>query len=272
MVPDLIREPSSAFWWPGLATSAGGRKDESVATAVRTEEIDTTVGLARAHYFTVARGVPRATLVLGHGAGAGIEAWELQLLARDLPPIGIDVILVEQPWRVAGRKVASAQAQVDAAFREVVSDIKRSGDALRRLVVGGRSTGARIACRTAADVGADGVLCLAYPLHTPGREITEVRVDELVGATRHCPVSVIQGDRDPFATPIEVAAEMASRNAKALVVAVPWADHSFRIPKKATVTTDEVGLIIVETARRVLLNRASGVGPLLTRTGGFGSS
>ena len=195
----------------------------------------------------------------------------MQLLARELPPIGIDVILVEQPWRVAGKKVAAAQAQVDAAFREVVSDIKRSGDALRRLVTGGRSTGARIACRTAADVGADGVLCLAYPLHTPGRPITEVRVDELVAATTHCPVTVIQGDRDTFGTPVEVAAEVAERNAKALVVSVPWADHSFKIPKKATVTSDEVGLIIVETTRRVLLNRAGGVGPLMSRVAGFGS-
>lgn len=244
-------------------------KDGTVAPHEQTEDITTTVGTARTHHFAVARGVPRATLVLGHGAGAGVEAWELQLLARELPPIGVDVILVEQPWRVAGKKVAAAQSQVDAAFREVVSDIKRSGDALRRLVTGGRSTGARIACRTAADVGADGVLCLAYPLHTPGRPITEVRVDELVNATRQCPVTVIQGDRDTFGSPIEVAAALAERNAKGLVVSVPWADHSFRIPKKATITLDEVGLIIVESARRVLLNRAAGEGPLMGRPAGF---
>ena len=253
-----------------LGSVARDRQDDAVSND-RVEEIDTTVGLARAHYFTVERGVPRATLVLGHGAGAGIEAWELQLLARELPPIGVDVILVEQPWRVAGKKVASAQSQVDAAFREVVSDVKRSGDALRRLVIGGRSTGARIACRTAADLAVDGVLCLAYPLHTPGRPITETRVDELVTATKQCPVTVVQGDRDTFGTPVEVAAEVAERNAKALVVSVPWADHSFRIPKKATITADEVGLVIVETTRRVLLNRAGGVGPLMNRVAGAGS-
>ena len=242
-----------------------------MAPPERTEDIDTTVGMARTHHYSVARGVPRATLVLGHGAGAGVEAWELQLLARELPPIGIDVILVEQPWRVAGKKVAAAQPQVDAAFREVVSDIKRSGDALRRLVTGGRSTGARIACRTAADVRADGVLCLAYPLHTPGRPITEVRVDELVAATRQCPVTVLQGDRDTFGSPVEVAAALADRNANGLVVSVPWADHSFRIPKKATVTMDEIGLIIVESTRRALLNRAAGEGPLMSRAAGFGA-
>lgn len=242
-----------------------------MVTSDRIEDIETTVGPARAHYFTVSRGVPRATLVLGHGAGAGIEAWELQLLARQMPPIGVDVILVEQPWRVAGKKVAAAQPQLDAAFREVVSDIKRSGDALRRLITGGRSTGARIACRTAAAVGADGVLCLAYPLHAPGRPVTNVRVDELVTATQYCPVTVVQGDRDPFGTPLEVAGEMAERNAKVLVIGVPWADHSFRIPKKAAITSDEIGLILVESTRRVLLNRAGGQGPLLSRSAGFGA-
>lgn len=235
------------------------------------EDVETTAGVARIHRYSVDRGVPRATLVLGHGAGGGIDAWDLQLLARELPPIGVDVMLVEQPWRVVGKKVAASQAQVDAAFREVVSGIKRSGDALRRLVTGGRSSGARIACRTAGALEVDGVLCLAYPLHPPGKPVTEVRVDELSSAAAVCPVTVLQGDRDPFGTPLQVAEAMAEVGARVLVVSVPWADHGFAIPKKAAITRDEVGIILVETARRVLLDRSAGTGPLMNRAAGFGS-
>lgn len=235
-----------------------------MATADRIEDIETTVGMARAHFYVVQRGVPRATLVLGHGAGGGVHAWDLQLLAATLPPVGIDTVLVEQPWRVAGKKVAESQSRVDAAFREVVTDLKRSGEALRRLVVGGRSTGGRIACRTAASVGADGVLCLAFPLHRPGRP-TPTRVDELIEAGEHAPVTVVQGDRDTFGSPVEVASAVAEHNGRALVVSVPWADHSFAIPKRATITSEEVGLVITETVRRALLHRPEGRGPLLER-------
>ncbi len=235
------------------------------------EDIDTTVGPARAHHYSVARGVARATLVLGHGAGGGIEAWDLQLFARELPPMGIDVILVEQPWRVEGRKVSAPKKQLDAAFREVVSDIKRSGDALRRLVTGGRSTGARVACRTAADLDVDGVLALAFPLHPPGKRVTETRAHELAAASHACPVSVMQGDRDPFGSPVQVAASMADLDAQVLVIAIPWADHSFAIPKKATLTREEVGIIMLETARRVVLDRSQSTGPLMTRPADFSS-
>lgn len=232
--------------------------------AKRIDDVETTVGLARTHFFEVPRGVPRATLVLGHGAGGGIEAWDLQCLASTLPEFGVDTVLVEQPWRVAGKKVTDAPAKVDAAFREVVTDLKRSGEALRRLFVGGRSTGARIACRTAGEIGVDGVLCLAFPLHRPGRR-TPDRSDELVAATKHTSVTVIQGERDAFGTPVEVASVVASSNARALVVSVPWADHSFAIPKRATVTQDEVALVLTETARRALLTRSGNEGPLLGR-------
>jgi len=230
----------------------------------RIDDIETTVGLSRAHFFPVAHGVPRATLVMGHGAGGGVNAWDLQLLAAELPGAGIDVVLIEQPWVIAGRKAPEPQPKVDAAWRETVTSLKRSGEALRRLVVGGRSTGARIACRTVADVKADAVLCLAYPLHPPGRP-GKSRADELVAATRFCPVSVIQGERDTFGRPVEVASATAEQDARALVVAVPWADHSFKIPKRATITSDEVALILVETARRVLLRGSGNDGPLLLR-------
>lgn len=235
-----------------------------MAVPERVEDIETTVGQARAHFFPVRRGSPRATLVLGHGAGGGIEAWELQRLAAELPQVGVDVVLIEQPWRVAGKRVAEAQARVDAAFREAVTDLKRGGEALRRLIIGGRSTGARIACRTAADIGVDGLLCLAFPLHPPGRPNPD-RSRELVSAAKHVPVTVIQGERDTFGTPVEIATVLAANNARALVVSVPWSDHSFQIPKRATVTRDEAGLVLTEAARQALLNRRGNEGPLLGR-------
>ena len=230
----------------------------------RIDEIETTVGVARAHVHSVHIGIPRGTLVLGHGAGGGVGAWDLQLLAAELPKHGIETILLEQPWAVAGNKVAAAQSKVDAAFRESVTWLRRSGEALRRLVVGGRSSGARIACRTAADVEADAVLCLAFPLHPPGKARAS-RGEELAQAASRLPVTVVQGERDPFGGPVEVADSVGDLDAVALVVAVPWADHSFRVSGKAPLTPDEVGLILSETARRAVLQRVGNGGPLLAR-------
>lgn len=227
------------------------------------EEIETTVGVARVSFFRVSAGVPRALLVLGHGAGSGIGSWDLQVLARDLPALGIDVALFEQPWVVDGKKVAPAQARVDAAFREGVTALKRSGEALRRLLVGGRSSGARIACRTAAEVDADGVLCLAYPLHPPGKS-TPDRSDELTAAACQLPVTVVQGARDPFGSATELAESLQMSDAPALTVAVPWADHSLKVKKKAPLTQEEVGLLLIDVACHAAIGRREKRGLLST--------
>lgn len=231
----------------------------------RVEDIETTVGLARAHVYAVPWGVPRATLILGHGAGGGVSAWDLQLLAGELPALGVDTILIEQPWRVAGKRVAEAKPRLDAAFRESVTSLRRSGVGLRRLLVGGRSTGARVACRTAADVGAAGVLCLAFPLHRPGHSADPRRVAELAVAGQVAPVTVIQGERDSFGRPAAVADAAADAGLRSVVVAVPWADHSFKLPKRATITREEAALVIVEAVRRAVLHRSGNGGPLLAR-------
>jgi predicted alpha/beta-hydrolase family hydrolase len=235
-----------------------------VAEPSRTLEIQTPGGLARVHMFDVPRGLPRTTLVLGHGAGGGVDAWDLQLLAADLPSIGVDVALVEQPWRVAGQKVAGSAVKLDTAFREVVSELRRSGEGLRRLVVGGRSSGARVACRIAADVGADEVLNLAFPLHRPGRSAPN-RAAEIAAASAYCPVTVLQGERDAFGSPTELSQTVAAEGGSALVVSVPWADHSFKMPKKAPLTQIEMGLVLLETARFALLHRTGNEGLLLPR-------
>jgi predicted alpha/beta-hydrolase family hydrolase len=159
-------------------------------------EFDTPHGPARAHLSKVQRAT--AALVLGHGAGGGVGARDLTAAADAASIAGFSVALVEQPYRVAGRRSPAPARQLDAAWSAVVAEL-RAGP-LRRLalVTGGRSSGARVACRTAADTGAVGVLCLAYPLHPPGRPSAS-RLDELDGVT--VPVLVVQGKSDPFGMP-----------------------------------------------------------------------
>jgi uncharacterized protein len=161
-----------------------------------TIEIDTPHGPARAHVDKV-RGAVGA-VVLGHGAGGGVAAPDLQAAAEAARAEGLSVALVEQPYRVAGRRSPAPAAQLDAAWIAVIGEL-RSGPLRRlRLVTGGRSSGARVACRTAAATGARAVLCLAFPLHPPGRPEAS-RQDELDAV--QVPVLVVQGDRDPFGMP-----------------------------------------------------------------------
>ena len=188
---------TSAARRPAVKGHAGGR---SVRETVR--EIDTPVGMARAHLWRP----PQASgaLVLGHGAGG--TSWSADLAAlTSLSALGWLVVLVEQPWRVAGRKVATPPAQLDVAWLAVLAALTSGRGALPRpWVLGGRSAGARVACRTAGQVGADAVLALSFPLHPPGRP-ERSRADEarLVtdAGTR---LVVIQGERDPFGSPGEV--------------------------------------------------------------------
>jgi uncharacterized protein len=141
---------------------------------------------------------PRAALVLGHGAGGGVNAPDLVAATRAAQVADVSVVLVEQPYRVAGRRSPAPAAHLDAAWAAVVAELRAGALAGLPLVAGGRSSGARVACRTAAATGAAGVLCLAFPVHPPGRP-EKTRLDELdaVGV----PVLVIQGERDPFGMP-----------------------------------------------------------------------
>ncbi|MFL5827356.1 MAG: alpha/beta family hydrolase [Thermoleophilaceae bacterium] len=164
-------------------------------------ELDTPHGPARVHLESV-DGATTA-LVLGHGAGGGVGAPDLVAAAEAAEGLGITVALVEQPYRVAGRRSPAPATQLDAAWTAVIGQLR--GDALSglALITGGRSAGARVACRTAADAGAVAVLCLAFPLHPPGKgdDPTKSRLAEL-GAVE-VPVLVVQGERDPFGMPPE---------------------------------------------------------------------
>ena len=137
-------------------------------------------------------GDARATLVLGHGAGGGVGTPDLVAATEAALAAGVRVALVEQPYRVAGRRSPAPAKQLDAAWLAVCAAIEGP------LVTGGRSAGARVACRTAAAAGAQGVLCLAFPVHPPGRP-EKSRLDELDAVK--VPVLVVQGERDPFGMP-----------------------------------------------------------------------
>ncbi|MGD9959497.1 alpha/beta family hydrolase [Nocardioides sp.] len=188
-----------------------------------------------------------ATVLLSHGAGNGIDTPDLEALAEVLPRNGFTVLLLEQPWKVAGRKVATPPATLDAGLRAAAATLRGRAP----LVVGGRSAGARSAARSALEVGAVGCLALAFPLHPPGRP-EKTRVQELIGA--RVPTLVIQGDRDTMGRPEEFPAGID-------LCPVPGADHSFRVPKRGSITQTEALAIIVEATLEWLVRDVSGPRP-----------
>jgi uncharacterized protein len=156
------------------------------------KQLETPHGPARVHVHEVDE--PRAALVLGHGAGGGVESPDLKGAAKAALEAGLTVALVEQPYRVAGRRSPAPANQLDAAWTSVIEQLAFGVP----LIAGGRSAGARVACRTAAATGARAVLCLAFPLHPPGRP-EKSRLDELDAVK--VPTLVVQGERDPFGLP-----------------------------------------------------------------------
>ena len=187
-------------------------------------ELETPHGPARAQLHLA--DAPRAALVLGHGAGGGIAAPDLVAATAAALAAQMSVALVEQPYRVAGRRSPAPAAQLDAAWVSIVEQLREDALSGLALVTGGRSAGARVACRTAAATGAVGVVCLAFPLRPPGRASAPSRLPELDAVA--VPMLVVQGERDPFGIP--PPSELRS------VVLVPG-NHSLRA---ATPVTDAV--------------------------------
>lgn len=178
--------------------------------------MDTPHGPANAHLHPADE--PRAALVLGHGAGGGVSSRDLVAATGVALSEGVSVALVEQPYRVAGRRSPAPARQLDAAWTAVVEHLLGGEFRGLPLVVGGRSLGARVACRTAGETGAVGVLCLAFPLQPPRRSAAaQTRLPELDAVT--VPMLVVQGARDPFGIPPAAA--------RRTVVQVPG-DHSLR--------------------------------------------
>ena len=197
----------------------------TAATAGKAENVGTDAGEARITWLPAKSA--RLVLAVSHGAGGGIEARDLQALAAVLPGHGVTVALVEQPWRVAGKKLAPAPRTLDTGWRGLWPALTAPG---LPVVAGGRSAGARVACRTASELGAHAVLALSFPLHPPGKP-EKSRAQELLGAG--VPTLVVQGGRDPFGRPEEFPPGEHG------LVEVPFADHGFAVPKKASLTQDQ---------------------------------
>lgn len=238
---------------PSLLAGAGRRAAGASAratdgTGLLTELHETPEGTARTTT-SVPVGPPRGLLVLGHGAGGGTDvvAPDLRAAVDGAVEAGWTAVLLDQPWKVAGRRVAVAPARLDVAWTAVVADLCRRrtlrGDG--PTVAGGRSAGARVACRTAAALGVDAVLALAFPLvpttraGTPGPS----RASELATSL---PVLVVQGRRDRFGGPEAVRAAAGPRTT---VVGVEG-DHTLRGD----------GAAVTAAVRRFLVERASAPG------------
>jgi uncharacterized protein len=168
---------------------------------VLARSLDTPRGLANA--FVYAAPAARAALVLGHGAGGSVTARDLCAVRDAAVAVRVSVALVEQPYRVAGRRSPPPAAHLDEAWISVVGQLRAAALRELPLIVGGRSSGARVACRTSGATDAAGVLCLAFPLHPPPRSESATpapsRLPELDAVT--VPTLVVQGTRDPFGMP-----------------------------------------------------------------------
>ncbi|MEI5674779.1 MULTISPECIES: alpha/beta hydrolase family protein [unclassified Nocardioides] len=206
--------------------------------------IDTPRGEAR--LVTHAAAEPVATLLLSHGAGGGIDARDLAALAAALPAQGFTVVLLEQPWRVAGRKVATPPPTLDEALLAAVAAVDAAGP----LVLGGRSAGARSAARCAVPAGAAGCLALSFPLHPPGKP-ERSRLPELAGAG--VPTLVVQGENDAMGRPEEFPAETE-------IAVVPGGDHGLKVPARGAVSQADAMAIVVESTLEWIVREVTGNG------------
>jgi predicted alpha/beta-hydrolase family hydrolase len=204
----------------------------------------------------------QGVLILGHGAGGDIDAPDLLAARAGALAVDVAVVRVRQPYREAGRQAPAPAGQLDVAFAAVLTGIADTSvpgtDGLAGLpwIVGGRSSGARVAARVAAAAGPSvtgGLLALAFPLSPPGRPLV-TRIDELVAAG--VPSLVVQGSRDPFGSAADVRSAVSGR-ADVEVAEIAYADHSFRT-RRVDPTTTRASLSAVEEAVRSWLAARSG--------------
>ncbi|MEP9383728.1 alpha/beta family hydrolase [Nocardioides cheoyonin] len=187
---------------------------------------------------------PVATLLLSHGAGNGIDTPDLEALNKALPAQGITVVRFEQPWKVAGRPVATPPNTLDVALTEAANWMR----VRTPMVVGGRSAGARSAARTGRSLGAAGCLCLAFPLHPPGKP-EKSRLEELRGSK--VPTLVVQGERDPMGKPEEFPEWVE-------VVPVPGADHSLKVGVRGPISQQDALAILIESTLEWMVREVIG--------------
>ncbi len=191
--------------------------------------VETPHGPAKAHLHVA--DAAKAAVVLGHGAGGGVTAPDLVAATEVAREQGFTVALVEQPYRVAGRRSPAPAHQLDAAWTAVVDHLVAGQLRGLALVAGGRSLGARVACRTVDATGAVAVLCLAFPLQPPRRATAAARPSRLAELEAvSVPMLIVQGAKDPFGMPPAAL--------RRTVVEVPG-NHSLRTDPEAV--ADAVG-------------------------------
>lgn len=193
---------------------------------------------------------PIATLLLSHGAGGGVGSRDLQALAAHLPRQGVTVVLFDQPWVLAGRRVASPPPTLDDGLRAAAVRLRPTGP----LVLGGRSAGARSAARCAPGLDVAGCLALAFPLHPPGRP-ERTRLPELAGAG--VPTLVVQGENDTFGRPEEFPDDLDHVD----MSVIPGGDHGFKVPARGPITQDDALGIVVEATLEWLVREVVGESP-----------
>ena len=214
--------------------------------------VDTPQGPGR--FFVDLAEQPSSILVLGHGAGGGVASVDLELLAEDLPELGITVVRFEQPWRTAGRRVSAPPPRLDEAWQAALAWLVGEEWARHPLFAGGRSAGARVACRTASETKPAAIVCLAFPLHPPGKP-ERSRVAELLAPI--VPRLVLQGSNDSFGTPEEIRA--AIRNAEGIkLVDLPGADHGYRLARSSAFTPADLRRTLVTEVSR-FIGAAAGI-------------
>ena len=211
------------------------------APSTRTLEVATPAGLAQVLLQIPAE--PSALLLLGHGAGGGVEAADITAARDSSLSVGVAVARVVQPYRVLGRRAPAPAPRLDEAWQAVAHSLaRRRALAGLALVCGGRSSGARVACRCSDALGAVGVIALAFPVHPPGRP-EQSRLPELTAVS--APVLVVQGSRDPFGCPPEDVLRPPSR-----LVVIDGADHGLKkgIPTLRAAVADFLPAVVQRAA------------------------
>jgi predicted alpha/beta-hydrolase family hydrolase len=202
----------------------------------RVSSLDTTRGPARLTSLAPVR--PAAVALLMHGAGGDSSATVLVRVTERLVAAGVAVVRLDQPYRVAGRRAPDPAARLDEVALEVLARLRRRWPA-QPLLLGGKSSGARVACRVSGAARAAGVVALGFPLHPPGRP-ERSRADELLGAA--CPVLVTQGTRDTFGTPDDLRAVLPPSQSQHARRMHAVSEHATRMPTggRAAVTVHAV--------------------------------
>jgi predicted alpha/beta-hydrolase family hydrolase len=198
-----------------------------------------------------------AALILGHGAGAGQQSPWMATFSRTLSALGLDIITFNFLYTEQRRRSPDRNPLLESCYRAVIDASRQQVESARRcLAIGGKSMGGRIATQVAAadpDLVLHGLVLLGYPLHPPGRP-SERRDAHLPAVSR--PMLFVQGSRDAFGTPAELAPVLAPLAPPATLHVVDGGDHSFKVstrdPSRQAAVYDDVQHTIIEWMKQLV--------------------